>query len=520
MAINNPTSSIPFQNGTAVAVSQPLFISGDGFFAYAPGYSADWIQYDITPSVKLNAVDYNDKDTALFAGNNGVIVTFNKNDLTIKTNVLDPNINFNNVSFYSSSNRAVAIGDSGSVYKTTDAGTSWSKLTLPTNVTASLKGITFTTSSVWYICGDKGTILSSSNEGSSWYEYNQFLFAFPFFGSYDSSSIPNDYRTYNFNDIKFQSYENNGIPTSSYDIMYVVGNSGSVFANLPNRTITGPPRISPPQWYDMSLFRMTQAGNFSGAPQDSSHTSSVYVRITHMNEWYNEGTPSEERRPTNFGVIGSNGEIYIYNCVQTLEPPELAEDTSTEEYIAGYYAYPYSSSISFPAGSPISVTGGGIYSLISSNVGGLQNNIFYQRAFLVTTNDGRLIQFDYPAENDFDNIGQTTSISGSTFDAFSGAVTDVDLPTGDAIYNNAFVRFGLDKPFPAKSNFMMHGASPINSLNNYLTQGMRLYRPFPSENFVTFTDSFPDGTGLIIPENYNKDLNYIEIAKKAGLISG
>jgi len=510
MAANNPSSPISFQNGTAVALSQPLFISGDGFFAYTPGYSTDWTQYSITPSVKLNAVDYNDKDIALFAGNNGVIVTFNKNNLTINTNILDPNINFNNVSFYSSNyNKAVAIGDSGSVYKTEDAGLSWSKLTLPVNVTASLRGLTFS-SSVWYMCGDKGTILSSSNEGSSWYQYNQFFYWDE--NIIDSVSIPN-YSIYNFNDIKFQSYESEGIYDSNYDVMYVVGNSGSVFINSPSITLPGPPSMNKSEWYDMSLFRMTQLGNNLGLSSNSSQTSSVYVKTAYINEWYDTGSAGGSIvRPTNFGVIGSNGEIYIYN---SQNPNANPVQIDTPSFTTSTLAYPYATSLLYSS-SPISASGGGIYSLIYSNVVGAQNNIFYERVLLVTTNDGKLIQFDYPAENTYNNIqiSPLTTLGTSTIDSFIGAITDIDLPTDSTIYNNTFVRFGLDKPFPARSNYMMFG----DNVSGYLTQGMRLYRPFISENFVTFTDSFPDGVGLIIPENYNKDLNYIEIAQKAGLI--
>jgi len=509
MAANNPSSPISFQNDTAVALSQPLFISGDGFLAYSPGYNTDWTQYSITPSVKLNAVDYNDKDIALFAGNNGVIVTFNKNNLTINTNILDPNINFNNVSFYSNNYKAVAIGDSGSVYKTEDAGLSWSKLTLPVNVTASLRGLTFS-SSIWYMCGDKGTILSSSNEGSSWYQYNQFLFGS---ASYGSGSIPNDYRTYNFNDIKCQIYESEGTYNSNYDVMYVVGNSGSVFINSPSVVFTDPslPIMNKSQWYDMSLYRMTQTDNWRGLPQNSSQTSSVYVKTVYINEWYDTGSAAgSTERPTNFGVIGSNGEIYIYNSLDPGANPALID---TPSFITSTFAYPYTASLLYSS-SLISASGGGIYSLIYSNINGANTNIFSERVLLITTNDGKLIQFDYPADNDFDNISQTTTLGTSTIDSFIGAITDVDLPTDSALYNNTFVKFGLDKPFPARSNYMMFGTN----VSGYLTQGMRLYRPFISENFVTFTDSFPDGVGLIIPENYNKDLNYIEIAQKAGLI--
>lgn len=514
MAAINPQYNIPFQNGTAVALSQPLFISGDGFFAYSPGYNTDWTQYSITPSVKLNAVDYNDKDIALFAGNNGVIVTFNKNNLTINTNVLDPNINFNNVSFYSSNyNKAVAIGDSGSVYKTENAGLNWSKLTLPANVTASLRGLTVS-SSVWYMCGDKGTILSSSNEGSSWYEYNQFRY----WNEDSASDFPiSNYSTYNFNDIKFQSYESNGSYDNDYDAIYVVGNSGSVFINSPNHTWSGGPvPIDPSQWFDMSLFRMTQTYNWQALPQNSSQTSSVYVKIAYINEWYDTGSAGGSiERPTNFGVIGSNGEIYIYN---SLTPNNNPTRKDTPSFVTSGFGYPYTASLLY-SGSPISASGGGIYSLVYSNIGAFgQTGIFYERVLLVTTNDGKLIQFGYPADNDFDNISQTTTLGNfPIIDSFGGAITDLDLPTDSALYNNAFVKLGLDKPFPAKSDYMMYGITPTVGAG-YLTQGMRLYRSFPSENFVTFTDSFPDGVGLIIPENYNKDLNYIEIAQKAGLI--
>ena len=57
-------------------------------------------------------------------------------------------------------------------------------------------------------------------------------------------------------------------------------------------------------------------------------------------------------------------------------------------------------------------------------------------------------------------------------------------------------------------------------LNTTSLQGFRIFRGTPSDQGIYIADEIPDGVGFIIPYNYNPEYNYLEVARKAGLISG
>ena len=48
-------------------------------------------------------------------------------------------------------------------------------------------------------------------------------------------------------------------------------------------------------------------------------------------------------------------------------------------------------------------------------------------------------------------------------------------------------------------------------------QGMRIFRRL-ADSFVVSKTLPTSGTGLLIPSNYNPKLDYLKIAKKAGLL--
>jgi hypothetical protein len=56
--------------------------------------------------------------------------------------------------------------------------------------------------------------------------------------------------------------------------------------------------------------------------------------------------------------------------------------------------------------------------------------------------------------------------------------------------------------------------------NSTSLQGFRIFRGEVSDQGIYISDDIPDGVGLIVPDNYNPEYNYLEIARKAGLISG
>lgn len=515
MATSNPTFPlITFNNGTTVAFSQPLYISGDGFFLYSSALSSTWEQFNITPSVKLNAVDYNNEGVALFAGDNGVIVKHVPGTQNTEVVVLNPNINFNDIRFYSGSKKAVAVGDSGSVYKTIDAGKNWTLMPTPSYLSASLQAITFSTASHWWVCGTSGTVVTSSNEGTSWYQFTDFYqldgvnVASPVSSSVNETLL-------DFYDIKYISYPNNG----DYTRVYVVGSSGSIFMCAPEIDPFPDFFINPNIFFDISLAYIKN---------NSTHDSTIYNSILYTNEWYFSGSGTASPiLPNNLGVGGTNGNMLLIDYgpaggnPSTIDPDQQASKDFSGDPSAATYI-----SKSISVGSPNTITGGGIFSLVYGSAIPPQNSVFYERQFLLLTESGRLVEMDYPSQNDGDILLQTDTFNTRASESFSGALTDIDVPLFENLYDGAYVRFTLDKPLPTISssvnpNPLWWGVAITGSNLDQLrlpTQGMRLYRRFKGENFVTLTNLLPDGKGLLIPEGYNPELNYLEIAKNAGLL--
>lgn len=77
---------------------------------------------------------------------------------------------------------------------------------------------------------------------------------------------------------------------------------------------------------------------------------------------------------------------------------------------------------------------------------------------------------------------------------------------------------------PVGSSVFPYGVNP--DFSNYIQNGnytgtrqaFRIYRKYSNEQYVLTKEYTNDGKGFLIPENYNPNLNYIELAKKTGLI--
>ena len=93
-----------------------------------------------------------------------------------------------------------------------------------------------------------------------------------------------------------------------------------------------------------------------------------------------------------------------------------------------------------------------------------------------------------------------------TLQGTSGSVDVIErVIMSQSIDGNNFY-FYLDSPI---------SASQFPSASN--DQGFRIYRRIPNETFVYIND-YQAGSGLLIPGNYNPDLDYLQIARKAGLL--
>jgi photosystem II stability/assembly factor-like uncharacterized protein len=86
-------------------------------------------------------------------------------DNTIMTYKIDTVINLRDIC-YIDNQRAIAVGDAGYIFNSSDGGTSWIKFLSPTNYT--LRSICTVGPDTIIVVGDHGTILLSQDGGNSW----------------------------------------------------------------------------------------------------------------------------------------------------------------------------------------------------------------------------------------------------------------------------------------------------------------------------------------------------------------
>ncbi len=74
---------------------------------------------------------------------------------------------FNDVRFCAGGSTGLAVGTGGVIYRTTDCGLTWSLYENPA-VRVTLRAIAFGDCDTWFISGDNGTLLQTSDGGASW----------------------------------------------------------------------------------------------------------------------------------------------------------------------------------------------------------------------------------------------------------------------------------------------------------------------------------------------------------------
>jgi len=113
----------------------------------------------------------------------------------------DSSVKYNGVVVYSST-EAIAVGDSGKIYQTTDSSSSWSEMTSPTD--QNLYDVDAVSSSEIIAVGDNGTVLRY--DGNSWREYDITNATQPLYGIYAYSSSFYGCVGGSANILKYESY--------------------------------------------------------------------------------------------------------------------------------------------------------------------------------------------------------------------------------------------------------------------------------------------------------------------------
>jgi photosystem II stability/assembly factor-like uncharacterized protein len=129
-------------------------------------------------SSSLYAVDFPSRDTGYAVGEGGIILlTTNGFDSYENIAIDGMNISYYSVCFPDNASTGYIVGDGGVILLTTNGGQNWQRqfCTLPSGETLRLRlrSVCFVpdiqvTTSVGYIVGDSGTILKTTNGGSSW----------------------------------------------------------------------------------------------------------------------------------------------------------------------------------------------------------------------------------------------------------------------------------------------------------------------------------------------------------------
>lgn len=138
-----------------------------------------WTLLSNVPSAEQwNAVTFNSAGVGLAVATNGTIArTTDGVDWTTAFFQSYPMVQFNDVAFTADGSTAVAVGDNVDIFRSTDAGQTWSQITPPANVSdlINLKGVGFATSGDGAVVGGTActgcpgqTALTTVDGGATW----------------------------------------------------------------------------------------------------------------------------------------------------------------------------------------------------------------------------------------------------------------------------------------------------------------------------------------------------------------
>lgn len=128
---------------------------------------AAWNKIESGTFENLNAMKHN--GTTIYAvGDDGILMT-SKDDAATWQSKYIGNKRLNGIDF-ADANNGMTVGVEGTVYKTTDAGTTWTSINFPTN--DSLFGVTMYDAENAVIVGKKSTIYSTTDGGKSWVKHS------------------------------------------------------------------------------------------------------------------------------------------------------------------------------------------------------------------------------------------------------------------------------------------------------------------------------------------------------------
>jgi photosystem II stability/assembly factor-like uncharacterized protein len=140
-----------------ICFAQPVALSAsqDGWF---------W-QNPLPQGNTLNSVKFISASVGWAVGDYGTILRTTDGGITWTLQIRGTTNNLSGVSF-TDANTGTAVGDQGTILRTTDGGTTWTSQTSGTKTW--LQGVSFTDANNGIAVGDSGTILRTTNGGTTW----------------------------------------------------------------------------------------------------------------------------------------------------------------------------------------------------------------------------------------------------------------------------------------------------------------------------------------------------------------
>ena len=121
----------------------------------------------------IKKIHFTDDSTGFILGvdSNGInrILRTDNSGASFNSPLSTGSLNLNHI-YFPSSNTGYICCDSGIVYKTTDAGLSWSRITVPT--AGALYAISFISNQIGFVGGENGSIFKTSDGGLIWQAEN------------------------------------------------------------------------------------------------------------------------------------------------------------------------------------------------------------------------------------------------------------------------------------------------------------------------------------------------------------
>ena len=413
----------------------------------------------------------------------------------------------NSIDYSNYHNKFIAVGDNGLIV-TSSNGKDWHKLTISAlpNLNEKLTKVSINPQGTIYIVGHNSLILSTN--GLTTIE------------SLSTSSIWNSVHPYPDSTYNFTSAYT--IPYDTYaggnqDVLIVgynnIKNSGSIVQFQ-----------QPDGWASQSISKNTNINDIKKAT-NSDYAIAVgdngsYITISDVSStpssWtltysslasygFSTNLNSVDYRYEKVLAVGDSGSIIYYddntfppfnNPTQLFSASITTENLKSLKRVERDY-------IGTPA-----------YTNYNSNFLYKYEDTWNQAsssAYFVVGENGFIAKGD-----DFDGTWNYDSWDSSSVGLQSYTLNDIAIGSYNS-GSNSEVKLYLDSDIETSS--FPYGTLLNNSLAVTL-QGFRIYRGIPNDQTIYISDDIPDGVGFIVPNNYNPEYNYLEVAKKAGLISG